>query len=155
MIHLIEAYLEPSKTSKMECFCENSESFSSSLYLQKIPLVDVRLGSKYTSVLCVHSQRQKYQWYHWPHFGVFILTLRSFFALISCFFSYTSQKMKFSLKDFFREMWPNPTGTADLVTFTEGDVYKTSTRRQRRFQGIIFIGIRMYRVIFKSPLVYL
>ena len=63
--------------------------------------------------------------------------------------------MNFSLKDFFREMWPNPTGTADLITFTEGDVYKTSTRRQRRFQGMIFIGIRMYRGIFKSALVYL
>ena len=37
-----EAYLEPSGTSTMELFCENS-------FLEKSYIVDVRLGSKYTS----------------------------------------------------------------------------------------------------------
>ena len=27
--------------------------------------------------------------------------------------------MKFSIKDFFSKMWPNPEETVDLVTFTE------------------------------------
>ena len=29
----------------------------------------------------------------------------------------TEQKMKFSIKDFFSKMWPNPQFQADLVTF--------------------------------------
>ena len=31
----------------------------------------------------------------------------------------TAQKMKFSIKDFFRKLWPNPQEPSDLVTFTE------------------------------------
>ena len=31
----------------------------------------------------------------------------------------TAQKMKFSIKDFFQQMWPNPQLPADFVTFTE------------------------------------
>ena len=31
----------------------------------------------------------------------------------------TAQKMKFSIKDFFQKMQPNPQFPADLVTFTE------------------------------------
>ena len=31
----------------------------------------------------------------------------------------TAQKIKFSIKDFFQWMWPNPQETVDLATFTE------------------------------------
>ena len=33
--------------------------------------------------------------------------------------SKTAQKIKFSIKDFFSKMWPNPQFPADLITFTK------------------------------------
>ena len=46
-----ETYLDPSQTSKMELFTKIVYGrFSRLLFLQKISIVDLRLGSKYASV---------------------------------------------------------------------------------------------------------
>ena len=43
------AYLETSRRSTMEIFCEKMEFFYCSLFLQNSSLVEIQLGSKYVS----------------------------------------------------------------------------------------------------------
>ena len=46
-----EAYLEPSRTSTTDYFCENSQRLKVVNYFcKKSSITDVRLGSKYTSI---------------------------------------------------------------------------------------------------------
>ena len=53
------AYLETSRRSTMDVFCEKMEFFCCSLFLQKSSLVEIQLGSKYVSKIIQRKLERK------------------------------------------------------------------------------------------------